>query len=244
VSQTLPQDGAPTEPAIAPDTVSVTVTASRVELAERQIHEQEQQRLFGVLPNFFVTYDPDAVPLTAGQKFELARKARLDPVQFLVAGVVAGVQQARDDYSGFGQGWEGYAKRYGAAYATVLTRSLITQALLPSLFRQDPRYFFKGTGSTASRIGYALSRAVVRKGDNGRWQPNYAGIVGGLASGALSNLYYPAEDRKGVRLTLENAAIGIGGSAAGHLAQEFLFRRLTSHSRRAAGGPVPRPHEP
>lgn len=244
MSQTSSQDGVSTEPAIAPDTLSVTVTASRVELAERQIHEQEQQRLFGVLPNFFITYDPDAVPLTARQKFQLARKARLDPVQFVVAGAIAGVQQARDDYSGFGRGWDGYAKRYGAAYANVLTRSLITQALLPSLFRQDPRYFFKGTGSTASRVGYAISRAVVRKGDNGHWQPNYAGILGSLASGGLSNLYYPAEDRKGVRLTLENAAIGIGGSAIGHLAQEFLFRRLTSHSRRAAGGPVRQPRVP
>jgi hypothetical protein len=217
--------------------VAVDVTSTQVELAERQIQAQEQQRLFGVVPNFFVTYDPDAVSLTARQKFELSWKSFLDPVQFLVVGTVAGVQHARDDYGGFGEGAEGYAKRYAAAYATVLTFSLMTQVAMPSLFKQDPRYFYKGTGSTPSRMGYAISRAVIRKGDNGRWQPNFSGILGSLASGALSNLYYPAEDRQGVQLTFTNAALGLGGAAVGHLAQEFLFKRVTSHAHPLNGRP-------
>ena len=221
---------------LALGTVVVEVTPTRVERAERQIEEQEQQRLLGFLPNFFVTYDPDALPLTARQKFELSWKSHADPVRFGVVGIIAGIQQARNDFSGFGPGAEGYAKRYGAAYGNVLTHSLIVQVLLPSLLKQDPRYFYKGTGSTKSRIGYAISRAVVKKGDNGHWQPNYSGILGSLASGALSNLYYPAEDRKGVRLTFENAAVGIGGAAAGYLAQEFLFERFTSRARRSNGG--------
>jgi hypothetical protein len=214
-----------------PFSVSVDVTATRVEQAEQQIKEQEKQRLFGVLPNFFVSYIPDAIPLTTRQKFQLSWKSRLDPVQFGVVGIVAGVQQARNDYSGFGDGAEGYAKRYAAAYGNVLTRSLITQVVLPSVFKQDPRYFYKGTGSTTSRVAYAVSRTVIKKGDNGRWQPNYSGILGSLASGAISNLYYPSEDRKGTRLMFENTAIGLGGAAVGHLAQEFLFKRLTSHAR-------------
>ena len=118
----------------------------------------------------------------------------------------------------------------------LFTESVITDVLLPSLFKQDPRYFYKGTGSTTSRIVYAISRAVIKKGDNGHWQPNYSGILGSLASGGLSNLYYPAQDRNGVRLTFENTAIGIGGAAVGHLAQEFLFKKLTSHSRKSNGG--------
>jgi hypothetical protein len=116
----------------------------------------------------------------------------------------------RNDYSAFGPGAGGYARRYAAAYGNVLRRSMITRVVLPSLLKQDPRYFYKGTGSTKSRIGYAISRAVIRKGDNGHWQPNYSEILGGFASGVLSNLYYPAQDRKGVRLTFENAAIGKG----------------------------------
>ena len=215
--------------------VAVDVTPTRVERAERQIKEQEQQRLLGVLPNFFVTYDPDALPLSAKQKFELSWKSRFDPVQFGVVGLTAGIQQARNDYSGFGPGTAGYARRYAAAYGDVVTRSVITRALLPSLLKQDPRYFYKGTGSTSSRIGYAISRAVVKKGDNGRWQPNYSEILGGLASGGISNLYYPAQDRKGLRLTFENAAISIGGDAVGYLAQEFLYRKLTTHARKPDG---------
>ena len=218
---------------LAVGTITVDVTSRRVELAERQIKEQEQQRLFGVLPNFFVTYDPDAVPLTARQKFELSWKSHLDPVRFGVVGFIAGVQLARNDYSGFGQGAGGYAKRYAAAYGNAITRSLVTRVLLPSLFKQDPRYFYKGTGSKKSRVVYAISRAVIKKGDNGHWQPNYSGILGSLASGGLSNFYYPAQDRRGVRLTFENTAIGIGGAAAGFLAQEFVLKKVTSHSRKS-----------
>ena len=215
--------------------VAVDVTSSRVERAERQIKEQEQQRLFGVLPNFYVSYVPDAAPLNVRQKFQLSWKSGLDPVQFGVVGIVAGIQYARDDYSGFGRGAEGYAKRYAAASVNFLTRSLIVQVALPALFKQDPRYFYKGTGSTTSRIGYAISRAVIRKGDNGHWQPNYSGILGSLAAGGLSNLYYPEENRRGVQLTFENAAIGLGGAAVGHLAQEFLFKKATSRSRKSNG---------
>jgi Carboxypeptidase regulatory-like domain len=220
----------PTRMILAVSDLAVDVTSTRVALAQKQIEEQEQQRVLGVIPNFFVTYNPDAVPLTPKQKFELTWKARLDLFQFVAVAITAGVQQARNDFSGFGDGPEGYAKRYAAAYANGLTRSLITQSLLPSVFRQDPRYFHKGTGSTASRAAYALSSAVVTKGDNGHWQPNYSVIFGGLASGAISNLYYPAEDRKGVQLTLENAAIGIGGLALGRVAQEFLFNKLTTRA--------------
>ncbi len=208
--------------------VAVDVRPTRFELADRQITEQEQQRIFGVVPNFFVSYNPDAVPLATSQKFELSWKSRLDPFQFASVAFIAGVQHVLNDFSGFGDGPEGYAKRYGAAYANTWTRSLMTQVLLPSLFRQDPRYFYKGTGSKTSRVAYALSRAVVRKGDNGHWQPSYSGILGSLAAGGLSNLYYPAEDRRGLRLTFENAAISVGGAAAADVFQEFLLKKVTS----------------
>jgi hypothetical protein len=210
---------------------AVDVTAPQVEIAEQQIRQQELQRVLGVFPNFLVSYLPDAVPLNSRQKFQLTWKTVADPVRFLTVGGVAGIQQARNDYSGFGGGPEGYAKRYASLYATVLTGSLITNAVTPTLFKQDPRYFYKGTGSRSSRVGYALSRAVVRKGDNGRWQADYSHILGHLASGAISNFYYPAEDRRGVGLTLRNTALGIAGAAAGNLMQEFVLRRLTTHAR-------------
>jgi hypothetical protein len=215
---------------------SVDVTASQVEIAEQQIKQQERQRVLGVFPNFRVSYLPDAAPLNSRQKFQLTWKTVADPVRFLTVGGVAGIQYARNDYSGFGGGPQGYAKRYAALYATVLTGSVITNAVMPTVFKQDPRYFYKGTGSTSSRVGYALSRAVVRKGDNGRSQADYSRILGHLASGAISNFYYPEEDRRGVGLTLRNTALGIAGAAAGNIMQEFVLRRVTTHTREAKSG--------
>jgi hypothetical protein len=237
VSGVLSADGTSQLPPIrlrlAFDAISVNVVPTRV-LAERQVRQEEQQRMLRVLPNYFVVYDHDAVPLTARQKFQLFGKSITDPADFAFTAIVAGVQQMRRDYSGFGLEESSYGKRYAAFYASIFTRSALDSAVLPSLLRQDPRYFYKGTGSTASRIGYAIGTAVVRKGDNGHWQPNYSNILGGLAAGALTNVYYPSQDRRGIRLTVENSGIAIATSAAGHLAQEFLFQKLTSHSRPAA----------
>jgi len=218
---------------LAAGTVTVDVVPlTRVEIAELQIKEQEQQRVFGVVPNFFVSYVADAVPLTTNQKFELSWKAHLDPVQFAFVAAVAGVQQKRNDFAGFGDGAKGYAKRYAAAYANVWTSSIMTQVLLPSLFKQDPRYFFySGDGGWGSRLGYAASRAFIRRGDNGNWQPSYSGVLGSFAAGAMSNLYYPAEDRGGIALTLANTGLGIGQSVVAHVVQEFLFKKLTSRAQ-------------
>jgi hypothetical protein len=212
--------------AIASAVTSVTVTPSQTELAEVQLKDEEKQRVIGFIPNFYVSYVPDAAPLSPKQKFELAWKTTLDPVTFGINAAVAGLEQAVDEYPGYGQGAQGYGKRYGAAYADSVTSTLIGGAILPSLFKQDPRYFYKGTGSTASRLAYALANAVICKGDNKRWQPAYSYLLGDLAASGISNLYYPEKSR-GVGLTFENAAIGIGATAAGNVLQEFIVRKLT-----------------
>lgn len=213
--------------AVATNVTEVHVELSTVEIAQEEITDQEKQRLFGVIPNFYVTYIPDAAPLTPRQKFQLAWKSTVDPVSFGVTGVVAGVEQATDKFSGYGQGAQGYGKRYGAAYADLVTGTFIGGAILPSLLKQDPRYFYKGTGTVRSRVFYAIANAVICKGDNGHWQPNYSGIAGSLASGGISNLYYPDSDKSDAALTFENALIGIGETAAVNLLQEFVMRRLT-----------------
>ena len=202
------------------------VPAQTEEVAEAQIKEEEKQRALGFIPNFYVSYIPNAAPLTPKQKFELAGKTLVDPVTFALTGVVAGVQQANNNFGGYGQGAQGYAKRYGAAYADTATSTLIGSALLPSLLKQDPRYFYKGTGSKRSRLLYAVANSVICKGDNGKWQPNYSNILGSLASGGISNLYYPANDR-GAGLTFENTLIAIGATAAANVLQEFVVRKLT-----------------
>jgi hypothetical protein len=185
--------------------------------------------VLGVIPNFYVTYAPNAPPLTSRQKFTLAWKSSIDPVTLLSVGVFAGVNQATNSYSGYGQGAQGYAKRYGAGFADSFLGNMIGGAILTSWWKQDPRYFYKGTGTTRSRVIYAIENAVMCKGDNGRRQVNYSAIVGGLAAGGISNLYYPAADRDGVQLTFLNALIGTGESAVSNLFQEFVIRKLTPH---------------
>jgi len=223
---TIPQ----TPLAIATAVTEVRVVPKRIEVAEDEIKEEEKQRVLGVIPNFYVTYLPNAVPLSPKQKFELAWKTTVDPVNFGITGVIAGVQQAQNDFSGYGQGAQGYAKRYGASYANSVAGTFIGSAILPSLLKQDPRYFYKGTGTKRSRIFYALANAVICKGDNGRWQANYSSIIGSLAAGGISNLYYPEKNRDGAELTFENALIGIGASAAANLLQEFVIRKLTPNN--------------
>jgi Carboxypeptidase regulatory-like domain len=214
---------------LAMNVTEVRVELTTAELAQEQIREQERQRLLGVIPNFYVSYAPHAAPLTSKQKFELAWKSTVDPVSFGVTAAFAGVQQATNSFSGYGQGAQGYAKRYGASYADLVTSTFLGSAIFPSILKQDPRYFYKGTGSIRSRALYAMANAVICKGDNRHWQPNYSGIMGSLAAGGISNLYYPATDRGGASLTFENTLIGIGETAAVNLLQEFVMRRLTTN---------------
>jgi len=212
---------------VATATTEVQVGLSQTEVAEEEIKVEEKQRVLGVLPNFYVSYVPHAVPLTSKQKFKLALKTVVDPFTFVFVGGVAGVEQAQNHFIEYGQGAQGYAKRFGAGYADTVAGTFIGSAILPSLLKQDPRYFYKGSGSKGSRILYAIANSVICKGDNGRWQANYSNILGNLAAGGISNLYYPANDRSGAGLTFENAAIGIGASAVANLFQEFVIRKLT-----------------
>jgi len=226
--------------AVATEITQVQVVLPRVELAEEEVKEQEKQRVFGVIPNFYISYVPDAVPLTSKQKFGLAWKTTIDPVNFGVVAVIAGVQQAQNNFKEYGPGAQGYAKRYGASYADFVSDTFIGGAILPSLLKQDPRYFYKGTGTTRSRILYALANSVICKGDNGHWQPNYSSIGGSLAAGGISNLYYPASDR-GAALVFENTLIGIGENAATNLLQEFVIRKLTPNAPNNQSSPTSQP---
>jgi len=215
--------------ALAASSSEVRVAMTPVEVAEAEIKDEEKQRVLGVIPNFYVTYNPAAVPLNPRQKFELAWKATVDPVNFGLTAAVAGIQQAANQFSGYGQGAQGYGKRFGAAYADSVTGTFVGGAILPSLLKQDPRYFYKGTGSRHRRFFYAVANAVICKGDNGHWQANYSGLLGSLAAGGISNLYYPATDRDAT-VTFENTLIAIGSTAANNILQEFVIRKLTRNA--------------
>jgi len=192
----------------------VTVRLTVEEVAAEQIKEQEQQRLVGVVPNFYATYATNPAPMTSKQKFALAWRASYDPVNIVIAAIIAGGEQADNSFPGYGQGAAGYARRFGAAYGDFFIGTFVSSAILPSIFKQDPRYFYKGTGTVKSRILYALSRSVMTKGDNGHWQPDYSGILGAVATGSISNLYYPEGSRRSVE-HLAGVCVSEGHAEAG-----------------------------
>ena len=214
---------------IAQAVTTVTVGFSAEELATEQVKIEEHQRVLGFIPNFYVSYDPNAAPLTTKLKFKLASKVAFDPITFIGVGIVAASEQAGNnpDYQ---QGWKGYGERYGAAYTNGFTDIMIGGAILPSLLHQDPRYFYKGQGTNKSRALYAITRPFVTRGDNGKSQPNYSTIGGDLASAAISNAYYPPSNR-GAGLVFGNFLLGTGQRAAANLAQEFILRRITSKAK-------------
>ncbi len=207
-------------------TTDVQVSVTQIELATEQLKAQEQQRVLGIFPNFYSSYLWDAVPLSSGQKYHLALRSIADPFTFVGTAPFAAVEQWQNTFPGYGQGAQGYAKRYGAAYADEALSRMIGSAILPSLLHQDPRYFYRGSGSKKSRALYAISSAVICRGDNGRLQPNYSYSAGAFAAGGISNLYHPASDR-GVGLTIGNGFLNVAAHALDNLGREFLFRKLT-----------------
>ncbi|WP_158944599.1 carboxypeptidase-like regulatory domain-containing protein [Granulicella sp. S190] len=221
---------------VASAMTNVDVNFTRYDIAEEQVSLEEKQRVLGVFPNFYVSYTWDAAPLTSGQKFRLAFRTAYDPVSIAIPAIIAGVEQSQNTFSGYGQGTAGYFKRFGASYGDGFIGSMIGNAILPSILHQDPRYFYKGTGTIRSRALYAMSTAFICKGDNGRWQPNYSFILGNFASAGISNLYYPASDRNGAGLTISNALIDTASGAASSLIQEFLVKKI---SRGIPKNPVP-----
>jgi Carboxypeptidase regulatory-like domain len=205
----------------------VTVTYSSKDVAAQQLKAEEQQRVLGFIPNLYVTYEPHPEPLTTKMKFHLAYKDLTHPVFFVRVTQWAGVQQARDNPNEWGQGATGYGKRLGAGFADATTGSLITNAILPSLLHQDPRYFYLGTGTKWSRARHAMLAPFVCKGDNGATQPNYSEWGGSLIGYSISTAYYPSSSRTTGHV-FENFGIDMGLHVVSSLAQEFLLAKVTS----------------
>ena len=198
--------------------------------AEEEIKVEEHQRLMGIVPNFYVAYNWNSAPLSTKQKYKLAAMNTIDPINIGIAGAIAGYQQANNDFIGYGQGAVGYAKRFGANFGDLAVGTFVGGAILPSILHQDPRYFYMGRGTVMHRFWYAMASAVICKGDNGKWQPNYSSIGGDVAAGAIANAYYPASDRDGASTVITQGVIGALADGLGNVVQEFLFKRVTPHS--------------
>lgn len=221
----------PTRPAAAqsqpqqPDPAPIGQLADQSERerrarAEQQLKKQERQRILGVIPNFNTSMIQDAEPLSPSQKFRLAFKNTLDPFQFVASGIDAALSQHSDDFAEYGQGAQGYAKRFGASFADAFDATIFGGAVFPVILHQDPRYFRLGDGGFRKRFFYAVLATVRAKGDDRKWQPNYSSLLGNLAAGAISNIYYPPGSR-GVGLTFERAFVETAEGSIGTVFIEF-----------------------
>jgi len=216
--------------------VSLTITPANMEvtvrptdlIAAEQIRAEEKQRLVGVIPNFYTSYIHDAAPLNWKQKFSLAARSAFDPVVYIGVGFGAGIEQATNAYPGYAQGAAGYRKRYAATFADGRSSDFLTNALFPALLHQDPRYYYRGSGSFKSRLMHAVGSVFAARSDTGRTVPNSSYLLGDLSAAALSNLYYPKANR-GANLVFTNAAVGLAGRVGMNLFREFLSKRLTTN---------------
>ena len=209
---------------------AVTVSYSSKEIAAQQLKAEEHQRVLGFIPNIYVTYEPHPEPLTTKMKFHLAYKGLTHPTFFAFEALWAGVEQAADtpDYR---LGAKGYGERFGANLASGTSEALFGNAILPSLLHQDPRYFYRGSGTKGSRAWHAIIAPFVCQGDNGKLQPNYSQWGGSLISASLSNTYYP-DSQRGPGLVFTNFGTSMGLHVALGLAQEFVLGKFTSRGKR------------
>ena len=225
----------PVKLAVLGGSTSVTVTGNVEQLSQEQVQIATQQRIAGVIPNYYSTYDWNAPPMLAKQKFDLSVRSIFDPVSMLAVAGIAGAEQYKGIFPAYGSGIQGYGKRYGAAFANHASGIFLGRAVFPSIFHQDPRYFYRGKGSVSSRAFYAIAAAVIARGDDGRWKPNYSRVLGNFSAAAISNLYYPASDRGGSLVVL-NGLAGTGADAVANLIREFLLKHITSHVPQGASG--------
>jgi hypothetical protein len=199
------------------------VTVPEVTMRPQSGSEQIDKRIFGVLPNYR-TADGSAPfePITVKRKFIIASKDSFDYPVYLTSAAFAGLYQLENQNPSFGQGVKGYAKRLASSYADQAVGNLMTEAIFPSLLREDPRYFRIGSsgGSTWHRMGYAVTRVFVVRTDKGKWDFNYSEWLGNGATVAISNLYYPADTRD-VADNVQKLGIQVGTDAFSQILKEF-----------------------
>jgi hypothetical protein len=220
---------------VASSRTTVDVNAKPGEIAEAQLKQQETQRLLGIVPNFYSSYIWNAAPMNSRQKFMLTLRSNTDPFNILLVATLAGLEQKHNTFPGYGQGAEGYGKRFGAAFTDTMVSKMVSRAILPSILHQDPRYFYRGSGSVRSRVIYALTSAVICRGDNGRLQPNYSQVLGSFAATGIANLYRAPGDRT-ASLTFRNGLAMTASTAVQNLIREFISRKLTPNVPAFANG--------
>jgi hypothetical protein len=243
--QTAPPTPSPSQqpPPPAPSTTSQPQSESPKQKTEeeKQIERKEQsQRILGVVPQFSVTNRMNAPPLTPGEKFHLFVKSAFDPATIGTVGLQAGVSQAEDEFPEYGQGAQGYGKRFGASLADEVSSGFFSNYFYSTLLKEDPRYFRLGEGSFMHRLTYSVVQEFVCHTDNGGKSFSFQNAFGAVTAGGISNIYYPSSDR-GFGLTMSRSGIALLYGSVGGIVDEFwpdishrLFRRHSGQPKEDA----------
>jgi hypothetical protein len=209
---------------------------SQHDKAAQQIKKQESQRAFGIVPSFNTSFTGDVVPLSRTQKMGLAFRTSIDPFTFAEAALIGGYRELGDNYSGYGWGAQGYGKRFGSAYADSFLGNMIGNGFLPGVLHQEPRYFQLGHGNFFHRFAYAAAAAVrCRHDGTNRWEPNYSNVAGNIIAGAISNVYYP-DDQRGWEHTFGDGLVNTATGIIGTEFQEFwvdIAKKLPRKDKKA-----------
>jgi len=202
----------------------------------------KNDRMFFVMPNFLtVENESQVAPISWKEKFVITSKGAFDPYEFAVVGILSGIRQAENAYPGFGQGFEGYAKRYGTAFADQVDGNIMVGAVFPTILKTDPRYFQLGKGRFVYRFAYAFSRIFITRRDSGGRLFNFPEFAGNATAIAISNLYYPPADR-GFSASANNWGVQMGIDALGNELKEFwpdIHRRIPRRKKDTAAAASP-----
>jgi len=224
----------------APPAAQTDAARTKSEEEKNAEKKEQSERALSVLPMFGVTSRQNAAPLTSGEKFHLFVKSAFDPATIAIVGVQAALSQGENEFPGYGQGAQGYGKRFGASLADEVSSGFWSNYFYPVVLKEDPRYFRLAEGRVKQRLFYSLRQEFVCHTDKSGRSFNFSNVLGAFTSGAISNIYYPGNTRirtipatgttpaipvyendRGVVLTLSRATIALGYGAIGGLFDEF-----------------------
>ena len=209
-------------------------TVSSPEESQETKSATSNDRIFWTMPNFLTVEDADRIPaLTSSQKFKVVARGVFDPFEFVLVGFVAGLGQASNSNPTYGQGAQGYAKRYGTSYADNAIENFMASAVFPSILHQDPRYYQLGHGGFRKRTVHAVARVLISRSDSGRTQLNYSELMGGVSAAAISTYTYHPQSEQSFGNVMSVWGTQMAWDAATYMIKEFWpdlrKKRKTSH---------------
>ena len=204
-----------------PDDPSMSKTTRNAAVPPSTANGQQTKRILGIIPNFrSVSVDAKLPPLSPGSKFKLMLQDSFDYSSFIYVGILAGTAQAENSYPEFHQGAAGYGRYYWRNFADTLDGNLMTEAVVPILTREDPRYYTLGRGGFVHRTSYSITRLFVTRTDRNGRSFNISEIVGNGAAAGIANLYYPGRERTWTK-TGQRWVTQVGLDGAANLLKEY-----------------------